>query len=90
MVEVNVDFMIEAMKCHKDDKHDVKGLDTEVNKHYLNSQFVFPVGFCFCSSLISNSLYSSKFSLRYKANKFAFRIFLHCKKEFYIGVHTTS
>jgi hypothetical protein len=35
MVEVNVDFMIEAMKCHKDDKHDVKGLDTEVNKHTI-------------------------------------------------------
>ena len=38
-VKVNVDFMIEGMKCHKDDKHDVKSPETEVNKrhiYYLN------------------------------------------------------
>ena len=32
-VEVNVDFVIDGLKCHKDDKHEVKGLDTEVSKH---------------------------------------------------------
>ena len=49
MVKVNVDFMIEGMKCHKDDKYDVKSPETEVNKRHiiifeLNSQFVFPMG----------------------------------------------
>ena len=34
MTKVNVDFIIEGMKCHKDDKHDVRGPDTEVNKHF--------------------------------------------------------
>ncbi|XP_028398798.1 denticleless protein homolog B-like isoform X3 [Dendronephthya gigantea] len=27
--QVNVDFMVEGIKCHKDDKHDVKGLDSQ-------------------------------------------------------------
>ena len=33
MTKVNVDFVIKGMKCHKDDEHNVRGLDTEVNKH---------------------------------------------------------
>ena len=42
-VDVNVDFVIEQMKCHKDDKHEVKGLDTEVSGHiYILLNYLYP------------------------------------------------
>jgi hypothetical protein len=44
MTKVNVDFVIKGMKCHKDDEHNVRGLDTEVNKHFVFPHFVFPHG----------------------------------------------